>query len=419
MFTIIMPHLFAVSFCRVCSGTYPGLQICYLFYDGLILFFTTVYGGDNPVVYRNNGYWNFSNETSDVGLGGLPSTYQAAWADIDNDGDLDLATAGNIYRNNGLGNNYLKVRLEGDGINVNRSAIGAQVRATYNWMEATRQVEGGMGEGNQNDLVLHFGLGSYTESVSLEVFWPDGMTETLSVMPNQLVTISRIETGDFNEDGVVDPADFAILSANWLFSVSGGVSEGDANGDGVVDPADFALMAGNWLAGVGGMAAASSEPEVSTILATAVSEGSVVAGSPVGVFSPIETSSEQLGSAEAWGFPEVPRFSRGLDFWDARQRASETLATAMLGEEGCQSSEGSVVAEEPVWEGVGLAAVQGSVGHRLGSEAEMVGPRMGRHNGLATEAELSLVWSAEEELLGSDGGQWPSELGCREEVPRL
>ena len=48
--------------------------------DGdLDLFFTTVYGGDAPRLYRNDGNWNFTNVTAAKGLAGLGETYQAAW----------------------------------------------------------------------------------------------------------------------------------------------------------------------------------------------------------------------------------------------------------------------------------------------------------------------------------------------------
>ena len=73
--------------------------------DGdLDLFFTTVYGGDSSVLYRNDGNWNFSNVTSSEGLPGFTSTYQNAWGDYDNDGDLDLISGGRLFRNN-LDNN--------------------------------------------------------------------------------------------------------------------------------------------------------------------------------------------------------------------------------------------------------------------------------------------------------------------------
>ena len=149
--------------------------------DGnLDLFFTTVYAGasfgrkNNPVLFRNDGRIKVTDVTKLVGLGGLPPTYQAAWADYDNDGDLDLATAGKVFENRvGVGG-WLKVRLQGDGMVVNRSAIGAQARIRMGDRILTRQVEAGTGEGNQNDLVLHFGLGGHEGPVRLEISWPNG-----------------------------------------------------------------------------------------------------------------------------------------------------------------------------------------------------------------------------------------------------
>ena len=43
----------------------------------------------------------------------------------------------------------------------------------------TRQVEAGTGEGNQNDLTLHFGLGQHKVPVSLEILWPNGTRQTV------------------------------------------------------------------------------------------------------------------------------------------------------------------------------------------------------------------------------------------------
>jgi hypothetical protein len=147
--------------------------------DGdLDLYFTTVYGGDNARLYRNNGNWSFSNVTSAEGLAGMPPTYQSAWGDFNNDGFLDLITAGRLYENNGNGNHWLRIRLEGNGTSVNRSAIGAQVRIDLGGGTIlTRQVEAGTGEGNQNELTLHFGLGSRTAPVTLDISWPDGTTQ--------------------------------------------------------------------------------------------------------------------------------------------------------------------------------------------------------------------------------------------------
>ena len=166
--------------------------------DGnLDLFFTTVYGvasfgrRNNPVLFRGNGAFAVTDVTAAAGLGGLPPTYQAAWVDFDNDGDLDIVSGGKLFANQGTQNDWLKVRLVGDGIAVNRSVVGAQVRVHSNGKVITRQVESGTGEGNQNDLTLHFGLGDAAEHLQIEVFWPNGMRQTIEDQSHgKLVQIS-------------------------------------------------------------------------------------------------------------------------------------------------------------------------------------------------------------------------------------
>ena len=144
------------------------------------LFFTTVYGVGSgnirnyPVLYQGRGDWVFEDVTAIQKVSDLPPTYQAAWADIDNDGDLDLCTAGKIFRNdNQLTGKWLKIRLVGDGKRVNKSGIGAIVRIKVGDEIITRHVESGIGEGNQNDLMLHFGFGELNaDKVDAEVTWP-------------------------------------------------------------------------------------------------------------------------------------------------------------------------------------------------------------------------------------------------------
>ena len=149
--------------------------------DGnLDIFFTTVYETasfsrkNHPVLFHNQGGFVFADATASANLASLGPTSQAAWADFDHDGQLDLVAAGRLYANQGGTNHWLSVRLHGDGRVVNQSAIGAQVRIRIRNQILTRQVEAGTGEGNQNDLALHFGLGQHSEPVDLEIFWPSG-----------------------------------------------------------------------------------------------------------------------------------------------------------------------------------------------------------------------------------------------------
>jgi len=166
--------------------------------DGrLDLMFTTVYGTASfgvpnfPVLYQNQGDFKFAVVTGVNGVGSLPPTYQAAFADFNRDGRLDLVCGGKLFLNQAPVQHWLEVKLIGDGKQVNRDAIGAQVRVRSEGKLITRQVEAGTGEGNQNDLTLHFGLGSNRRHVDLDIFWPNGRRQTVRRVHTQSLTTIR------------------------------------------------------------------------------------------------------------------------------------------------------------------------------------------------------------------------------------
>ncbi len=166
--------------------------------DGdLDLYFTTVYatasfGRHNyPALFRNDGKFLFVDVTEASGLQKLPATYQAAWADYDRDGDLDLATAGRVFENQCRANHWLEIVVKGDGQQTDRYAIGTQVRLHVGPSTLTRQVEAGTGEGNQNSPVLHFGLGEHSQPLAISIAWPGGQRQHVdSVKPDQRITVS-------------------------------------------------------------------------------------------------------------------------------------------------------------------------------------------------------------------------------------
>ena len=172
--------------------------------DGDLDFFMTSvaggYAGQKCTMMRNDGNWNFTDISVEKGLDITTpkSNFQAAWADYDNDGDLDLFTGKKLYRNNlNNGNHWLKIKLIGATIvGSNIDAIGAQARIQLGTETLTRQVESAVGWGNQNERTLHFGLGTETGPVTVNVTWPNGQTSLGSFDVDQTVTMA-IPEGTF------------------------------------------------------------------------------------------------------------------------------------------------------------------------------------------------------------------------------
>jgi len=185
--------------------------------DGdLDLFYTTVSNadGNHPVLYSNDlnappGAWHFTDVTTQAGLAGLTATEQAAWADFDRDGDLDLITDERVWVNSGTSNYWLEVNLRGE--NGVGNTIGSQVRITgASGVPGTlsRQVEAGTGQANQNEMTLHFGLGNSSGPVDLEVTWPDGtVCQVPDVEVDGLMWVIYPCCPDSDGDGVCDGDD--------------------------------------------------------------------------------------------------------------------------------------------------------------------------------------------------------------------
>lgn len=156
-------------------------------------------GEDTPQtcqLWRNRGDGSFTQITSEGLVNETGLFHAAAWADIDNDGFMDVILAGTglnlLYRNNGNGNHWLKVELVGTG--SNRSAIGAKVRAraSIGGREFTQLREITAGSRCQDDPRAHFGLGDALSVEMLRIEWPSGIVQEFSeVMVDQYIVITE------------------------------------------------------------------------------------------------------------------------------------------------------------------------------------------------------------------------------------
>jgi hypothetical protein len=122
----------------------------------------------------------------------------AAFADIDNDGDLDVLVTQNgrravLFRNEqSLGHHWLRVRLTGK--RSNRNAIGALVELSAGGVTQRRVVTPTRSYLSQSELPVTFGLGASSAVDELRITWPDGQQQTVPVpQVDVMMTINQTD----------------------------------------------------------------------------------------------------------------------------------------------------------------------------------------------------------------------------------
>jgi hypothetical protein len=157
-----------------------------------------VHYAQRPHLFRNTGPKKFDEVPASVsGLTEALVGRGAAYADYDNDGDLDVVVtvnngAARLFRNDAARTNNL-LRVQAIGTTANRDGIGARVElALAGGAKPWQTVKTGSSYASQSELPLTFGLGALGEVSGIRVTWPGGRVDTIGpVKANQLVVVKE------------------------------------------------------------------------------------------------------------------------------------------------------------------------------------------------------------------------------------
>ncbi|MCE7058953.1 VCBS repeat-containing protein [Dyadobacter sp. CY343] len=220
--------------------------------------------------FKNEGNLGFRDVTDAWGIETPGFSNGAAYADLDNDGDLDYVVnnindSAAVFRNNSIQikadeSNYLRVGFKGD--RYNQKGIGAIVEITYaNGQKQIAENSPYRGYLSTVEPVAHFGLGKVKTVTELKVTWPGGNTQILkNIAANRVLVLNEkdaktpAETGGaptgktlFQDITSVlnvpfvheenDVIDFNVqkLIPHKLSQFGPSLAAGDVNGDGLDD----------------------------------------------------------------------------------------------------------------------------------------------------------------------------------------
>jgi len=216
----------------------------------------------NNYAYKNNKDLTFTKSITEWGLDDPSFSNGAAYADLDNDGDLDLVTnnidgEAGLYRNNST-QNFIQVALKGS--KNNNLGIGAKVYVESD--EGTQLSEQYITRGYESSVspILHFGLGKTSSIKKISVQWPDGLiSEIENPKANQKITIDHQKASkgqlSFNsihpkkenldptqvgitykqEENKFNDYDLQLLIPQKQSTKGTGIVKADLNGDGLDD----------------------------------------------------------------------------------------------------------------------------------------------------------------------------------------
>ncbi len=169
-------------------------------------------------LFSNDGKLHFNNVASKSGLSDLSFSQGAAYADLDNDGDVDLIVNNMnqeafIYNNQAVEKkkgNYLRVKLEGS--TMNKKSFGARVLIAYGPSKIQMaELINTRGYMSTSEPILHFGLGTAEKVDSIFVRWPSGQYIRVdNIKANSTITIKESDAKEHMNEQLFQELPFIL-----------------------------------------------------------------------------------------------------------------------------------------------------------------------------------------------------------------
>jgi hypothetical protein len=154
-------------------------------------------------IFQNKEGREFQNNNQHWGINQSSNSNGAIYADLDNDGDLDLVVnninqPAFIYRNESQklnGNHFLQVQLIGEPGNT--QGLGTKIKIFHNGQMQTLEQNPARGYLSNVSFTLHFGLGNWEKVDSLIITWNSNKVQKLyNVKANQLLKLAEKDALD-------------------------------------------------------------------------------------------------------------------------------------------------------------------------------------------------------------------------------
>ena len=215
-------------------------------------------------MFKNNGNFSFENVSSKWGLDKPSFSNGSAYADLDNDGDLEIVinnvnSKPFLYKNLSVektSNNFIRFKLK----NIdNKNIFGAKCILYTPNKKQYSEVSSIRGMYSSSETQIHFGIGEENKIDSLEIYWPNQKRQVVySLKKNKIhtieyssnfflkkkdshhtyfedVTLNKKTPKYFHEENYFDDYSKQILLPHKFSQNGPALTKGDVNGDGLED----------------------------------------------------------------------------------------------------------------------------------------------------------------------------------------